>query len=141
LEIELLAQLDVNIREENMRFLKRKTILLVFVVGILFYLYRHYEPKVWQKFSENIHSCGRFPTEKDIAIDNVIWQVAEHPKASIKILNAYLDLRQKSVVRINVSSKPLDNTTELYCQFWDETGKQLSVVHVTEIIQMRREKF
>ena len=73
-------------------------------------------------------------------IDNVIWQVMEHPKGYVKILNAYLDQRQrKSVVRINVSSIPLNNSDVVYCQFWHDNAHEPTVVRAVDILQMRRE--
>ena len=78
-----------------------------------------------------------FPVVK---LDNVIWQVMWHPKGDVKILNAYLDLRQnKSVVRINVSSVPLNNSDVVYCQFWYNDRHEPTVVRAVDILQMRRE--
>lgn len=83
-------------------------------------------------------SCGRFPTEKEILVENLVWQVLETSKGFIKILNAYLDQRQlKTVVRINVNGIGLNiSTDEIYCQFWQNDHSEPYVVKATEFILM-----
>lgn len=81
--------------------------------------------------------CGRFPQEKDITIDNTIWQVLEISKGFVKILNAYLDTRQnKSVVRINVNSVNLTESDVFFCQFWFNDSSNPIVVEATETLLM-----
>ena len=113
--------------------LKVKFFLLVLAVIVSISFMNFYS-------SVDTTSCGRFPSEGDIMVDNVIWQVMGHPKGDVKILNAYLDLRQnKSVVRINVSSVPLNNSDVVYCQFWYNDRHEPTVVRAVDILQMRRE--
>jgi hypothetical protein len=80
--------------------------------------------------------CGRFPKEKHIMTDNVVWQVLELPnKGFMKIMNAYLDQRQnQSVVRINVNSPFLENQKDSFnCQFWFANSSQPYIVGVSNI--------
>jgi hypothetical protein len=82
-------------------------------------------------------TCGRFPTEDQILIDNLCWQVLENYGSSVSILNAYLDLRQnKSVVRINVNSKVLNSYDTFYCQFWFDGSERPKIVQSNEVVLM-----
>ena len=84
-----------------------------------------------------LNSCGKFPEGKDITIDNLIWQVYEHPKGFIKLLNAYMDMRQNlSIVRINTHSFSSLNTTtdSVYCQFWFDDSSSPYVSKATEYL-------
>lgn len=108
-----------------------KRILVLVVAVSIFYIYI-FNPK-----NEKIKQiCGRFPEEKHIMTDNVVWQVLEIPKKGfVKILNAYLDQRQnKTVVRINVNSPPLENQKDIfYCQFWFVNNSQPYIVRTSNI--------
>jgi hypothetical protein len=80
-------------------------------------------------------TCGRFPKEANIKIDNQIWQVMELSfRGSVKILNAYLDEREyESVVRVNVISPRLEiKEDQIYCQFWDGENSQPFIVKPTD---------
>jgi hypothetical protein len=126
-----------------MSILTKQSVIALYLLAIFSYvcINSKLQFKIKSKISDFNETCGRFPTEQHITIDNVIWQVAEHPRGLVKILNAYLDLRQqKSVVRINVNSIALNNSDIFHCQFWDENGNQLSVVRSTEILQMKRKQ-
>ena len=105
---------------------------LVFIVALTTFYIFIFNPK-----SEKIKQiCGRFPEEKHIMIDNVVWQVLELPERGfVKILNAYLDQRQnQTVVRINVNSPPLENQEDiLYCQFWFANNLQPYIVKTSNI--------
>jgi hypothetical protein len=82
-------------------------------------------------------TCGRFPTEERILIDNLYWQVLENYGSSLSILNAYLDLRQnKSVVRLNVNSQVLNSYEAFYCQFWFDGSKRPKIVQSNEVVLM-----
>jgi hypothetical protein len=81
--------------------------------------------------------CGRFPTEAQITVDNLFWQILELPKGFVNILNAYVDLRQnKSVVRVNVISFELNvNVTDvIHCQMWFGEEKSPKVVRAREVL-------
>lgn len=76
-------------------------------------------------------SCGRYPGEKDVIIDNLVWQTLSLPNASSILFNAYLDDREnKTIVRVMLMSKGLNiSTDEIYCQFWlDDDSKQTPIV-------------
>jgi hypothetical protein len=81
-----------------------------------------------------LNSCGRFPREENILIDNVIWQVLETSFGFVYLLNAYLDTRwNKSIVRINAISPQLDiKNHKLYCQFWFDEKSQPMVMEASE---------
>ena len=82
-------------------------------------------------------SCGRYPVNEDVTVDNLYWQILEHSKGFVNIFNAYLDLRQnKSVIRINVLSKLLNESDEFYCQFWNDKQASLGVIKATEVLLM-----
>jgi hypothetical protein len=82
-------------------------------------------------------TCGRYPSDEDVTIDNLYWQVLEVQKGFINILNAYLDTREnKSVVRINVNSVPLEKSDEFYCQFWSDDTSSAGTVKATEVLLM-----
>jgi hypothetical protein len=82
-------------------------------------------------------TCGRYPTEDRILSDNVHWQVLEFSGGFIRILNAYLDLRQnKSVVRLNVNSKVLESSTIFHCQFWYNEDDPPVIVETTKVLLM-----
>jgi hypothetical protein len=125
---------------------RSKIILVFFVIAIFIYFYISNDIDVSKRVKKaflgvKTSSCGRYPMEEHITIDNLIWQVMEHPKGLVKILNAYLDLRQnKSVVRINVNSAELNNSDIFYCQFWFDDVTPV-VVKATDILGMRREEF
>lgn len=82
--------------------------------------------------------CGHYPSEKDILIDNVVWQILEMPKGFVKLLNAYLDMRRnQSIVRVNANGIHLNITTDtIYCQFWFEGDKRPKVVKSSEYFMM-----
>jgi hypothetical protein len=75
--------------------------------------------------------CGRFPTAKDILVDNEIWQVLKAPtNSSLFLLNAYYDARQNKSVVINVVGFASLNLTveNMFCQFWFKKKDQPIVV-------------
>jgi hypothetical protein len=83
-------------------------------------------------------TCGRFPQEENIFIDNVVWQVLETPFGFIHMLNAYLDARwNRNIVRINVIAPQLNITAhKLFCQFWFDKKSQPLVVEASEFQTM-----
>jgi hypothetical protein len=83
-------------------------------------------------------SCGRFPTDEHVTIDNLYWQVLQTPNGFVNLYNAYLDLRQnKSVVRINVLAREAKLTTDqLYCQLWSDETKAATAVRPSEVLLM-----
>ena len=102
-------------------FIQKLFLYMVFSVLVMIILmiyssldYKKEETPHWVK------KCGRFPHEKDIFIDNMIWQVMEHPKGFVKIYNAYLDRRfNKTIVKVNVNGPLLSiKLDKIYCQFW-----------------------
>jgi hypothetical protein len=81
--------------------------------------------------------CGRYPTEEDVTVDNLYWQVLSHSKGLVNILNAYLDMRKKmSIVRISVISYFVNNSDTFYCQFWFNGTNTPSVVKATDVLLM-----
>lgn len=125
-----------------MRF-SRKFFLLLNGVLVAIYLLSFNSNRL-KSIKNETKTCGRFPQEEDVTVDNLIWQVLQLPKGFVKILNAYLDTRQnKTVVRINVNSVILSKFDVFYCQFWfdddlnKETGKSNpTVVKATEVLLM-----
>jgi hypothetical protein len=81
--------------------------------------------------------CGRYPTEAQITVDNLFWQILELPKGFVNILNAYVDQRQnKSVVRVNVISFEfnVNETNVIHCQMWFGEEKSPKIVRVSEVL-------
>lgn len=95
------------------------------------------ESKIFSSKGRNkIESCGRFPQQKHIKVDNVVWQVLETPYGTVKLLNAYLDTRQnRTVVRVNANSMKM-NTTMIFCQFWFNEDSPPRVVQASETVRM-----
>lgn len=82
-----------------------------------------------ESFSQQTKNCGRFPEEKDIFVDNVMWQVLETPVGFFYLLNAFLDTRwNKTIVRVLLNSKVKRNGVKLFCQFWYDDDKSNPVV-------------
>jgi hypothetical protein len=82
-------------------------------------------------------TCGRYPTEDQILTDNIYWQVLEYHGGMVRILNAYLDLRQnKSVVRLNVNSRVLESSTVFHCQFWYNDAGPPVIVEAANVLLM-----
>lgn len=76
-------------------------------------------------------TCGRFPTKKDISIDNEIWQVVKAPNnKSLFLLKAYYDGRRDKTVVINMVTYVWLNVPveKMFCQFWFEKESQPIVV-------------
>lgn len=78
-------------------------------------------------------SCGRFPQEKDILIDNFVWQVLETSAGFIKLFSAYLDARWNQTHIKILASGPCILTlknVEIFCQIWfeDDLSKPLIVI-------------
>ena len=93
----------------------------------------------YEKFknSKDLKSCGRYPSSEHVTVDNLYWQVLEHSRGFLRLMNAYLDLRQnKSVVRINANSKKLNATHIFHCQFWNDDKSLSTVVKATEVLLM-----
>jgi hypothetical protein len=90
------------------------------------------QPHDYQQPNDEQKTCGRFPEKDHINVDNVIWKILELQNGFVKILNAYLDLRQEqSIVRVNVNSIDLEiERDQIYCQFWFE-GSESSEPQVT----------
>lgn len=75
--------------------------------------------------------CGKFPRDKDIPTDNVIWQTIHTEEGCVRLLNAYLDTRWgENVVRVNSNGPNL--THMVYCQFWKSNKRLLYVVQATK---------
>ena len=86
---------------------------------------------------EQVNICGRFPTSEHVTVDNLYWQVLEHSRGFLKLMNAYLDQRQsKSVVRINVNSVVIKETDTFHCQFWFDDKSPPMIVKATEVLLM-----
>jgi hypothetical protein len=93
---------------------------------------------IWRKTSVNEpvisnESCGRIPQEKDIFIDNVIWQLFQLRNRTYQLYKAHYDDRQnKSIVRISMMGLELIKDRDIiYCQFWfDEDVDSVPVVVV-----------
>lgn len=79
-------------------------------------------------------TCGRYPHETDILVDNIIWQVLDAPYGFVYLLNAYLDQRwNRTIIRINIISPEIDIATQkLYCQFWYDENLPPIVIEATE---------
>lgn len=108
--------------------------LIIFSVTSIFYFEQFcHEP-------QDTPLCGRFPQEKDIIIDNHIWQTLFAPNETYRLLNAhYDDRRNETNVRITMLMEVIGNKTiDLYCQFWldEEPGTIPIVVKATQIIKI-----
>lgn len=118
-----------------------KLVLLISLGVILLILKISLSQKEAQEdVAEAVMSCGRFPKEEHIRIDNVTWQVFETPIGLIKLLNAYLDTRQKqSFVRVNTNFVPSNQSVlTIFCQFWFDENLPPFVVQASEILIMWR---
>jgi hypothetical protein len=94
-------------------------------------------PDLEKKTSKHENICGRYPSYEHVTVDNLYWQVLSHSKGLVSILNAYLDTRQnKSVVRINVISKYVNNSDTFFCQFWFKDSKIPSIAKATDVLLM-----
>lgn len=131
--------------KNNLRILVLLIFFMAFVSFQLVYNDKTVSDLKIFKNKTELEKCGRFPEEKDIFTDNSIWQVMQHPKGFVKILNAYLDTRpdkrrNSTVVRLNVISVMLNDTEEdvVYCQFWFDGKAEAAVVKATEIWLMWR---
>ena len=82
-------------------------------------------------------TCSRFPTSEHVTVDNLYWQVLEHSRGFLRLMNAYLDQRQnKSAIRINVSSMLINKTDIFHCQFWFDDKSPPTIVKATEVLLM-----
>lgn len=77
-------------------------------------------------------TCGIYPQEEDIFIDNIVWQVFETPMGFIKLLNAYVDRRWNQTDIIINGNGPKTawhpRRMKVFCQFWfDDTSEPLIV--------------
>ena len=122
--------------------LKPKWICLV---TVLFIFYLNYRKNVLyiSNFEKTLvlerETCGRYPTEEDLIVNNLVWQVLMISKGIVNILNAYLDLRQnKTVVRINVNSVLLNESDTFYCQFWFDNSSRPTITEATEVLLIWR---
>ena len=113
-------------------FLKSISIVIFFNGDLL--KNRFLEKEQW------IECVNRIPSEKEIIIDNLVWQILKTPHGRLKFFNAYLDTRQnKSVVRINSNGPRIYiQNKNLYCQFWFESEAKLhqKVVKASDIQSM-----
>jgi hypothetical protein len=118
-----------------------RPILIVFVIICLVTLlktqkHKRYNVNVGIKLIENCDP--HFPDEKDLFIDNFIWQILQSPSGHLRFLNAYLDTRpSKAVVRINSNGpKVYLEKIKVFCQFWYEKHNEkaeLRVVQASEV--------
>ena len=85
--------------------------------------------------------CGKIPDEKDILIDNVVWQAIETRKGFIKLYSAHLDTRfNESVVRIVAAGPKISllKGVRMFCQLWFEDDlKNPLVVPVLNLDALR----
>lgn len=115
-----------------------------FSTYILFCYVNDEQAVLLPKFSfvfNRTETCGRYPKEEDLLIDNTIWQVLDYQKGFVKILNAYLDTRpdrgvNSTVIRLNVISKMLNESDIFYCQFWFDGKPDPTVVNATEVLSI-----
>ena len=86
------------------------------------------------------NKCGRFPEEKDIFIDNIVWQVLDTPIGFIKLLNAYVDDRwNKTEVIINANGpKMYPKPISFYCQFWYSNSDEPIIVNTSTVQSLWR---
>lgn len=88
--------------------------------------------------------CGCFPSEKDILIDNVMWQILELEVGFLKLLNAYYDSRWNGTfVKINVNGPEINiQKHKIFCQFWIDEGVGPIVVEASkyQVLMDRRER-
>lgn len=77
---------------------------------------------IWDDCKINI------PEGKDIITDEIVWQVLQAGRKSLKFFNAYLDTRQaQAFVRVNTNGpKIYIKTPSLYCQLWYENQNDKS---------------
>lgn len=105
-----------------MKFLKtaKTSLLILVIITSVFVFYKNSELK-----NENVYKvCGRYPEQKDIFVDNIIWQVLETSSGFFYLLNAFLDTRfERKQVRV-LAILPTKRPT-VFCQFWydDDTSK------------------
>jgi hypothetical protein len=78
-------------------------LILLNVVWLTFYTFQPFGGKRLNYVRKSEVTCGRWPQEQDITIDNIIWQVLSIPKGFYKLMNAYLDTREnKTIVRVSL---------------------------------------
>ena len=82
--------------------------------------------------------CGVYPKQREIVVDNLIWQVLYSKNGIWSLLNAYLDTRQKkTLVRINAIGPKEDyEKAKVFCQFWCENRVQPLVVMSTKMLPL-----
>ncbi|KAJ3651685.1 hypothetical protein Zmor_017708 [Zophobas morio] len=73
-------------------------------------------------------TCARFPDLFDLQFRNNTWQLQKTTNGIFHLLNAYLDLRKGSLIRI-VATYDVSKTQEtFYCQFWYNNNSGPTVV-------------
>jgi hypothetical protein len=110
------------------------------MINLTWLVYYNLQDESSSFVSKNEVTCGRWPQDQDITIDNVIWQVLSIPKGFYKLMNAYLDARQnQTIVRVSVIGDRLNIETDvIYCQFWfdDVSEAQPIVVEASQFVMI-----
>ena len=113
--------------------LYQKFLILLCVAGVTqFFLITISQTEELTKPKNKV--CSRYPEERDIFIDNLIWQVLETPKGFVQLLNAYLDTRwNQTVVRVNANGPHFNKENDtIFCQFWFDKASPPYVVRASD---------
>jgi Glycosyltransferase family 92 len=105
--------------------------LILISLLIIFIFSRNFAIENYNSISSS-SKCGRYPTQSDVLIDNVRWQVFQNPAGFLYLMNAYLDLRREKFVVINAIGAGLNITAaEIFCQYWFDKDSAPLVVQAS----------
>lgn len=131
----------LRLKFREFKFIFLCLILIVFIFGLKIHKSFKSEKDSVEKLESTVKSCGKFLEDDKIIRDNIFWQVLKSKKRSIKLFNAYLDVRmQTPVVRVTLLTSQMDLSKDtIYCQFWFGETSNPRVVKANEIFLTGRE--